>query len=361
MGRDAGRLVVSTGAAVLEGDITASAFKGARQVEKGDARLDGYAQSHNAAAHAAQLILGSYTAGYNGDAKLGPVGVFHNLAPTVDRIVFEDGPGELKDALRLDSKLLNSFGLGAVTALARQDIKVGGALTVEPGGRIALHATRVEVDADLTARGGTIALGNVLNGFLPTGEAVWAALPPVEGMAAGVVVAKGVKLDARGLWSNLQLDPGNGRGLPYLDGGAVDVRSSGAVTLAAGSLVDVSSGGAMLSNGKTRGGRGGDVVLLADEASGTTSVNGQLTMDGEIRGYGVAGGGTLRVSSGTGVMLGGGVPGSDGVLGRGTAAPTDLILLQDYLVHAGDVLPVDYGYDRTRVKPGESLLPQAAE
>ncbi|MDF3839173.1 filamentous hemagglutinin N-terminal domain-containing protein, partial [Cupriavidus basilensis] len=89
VGRDAGRLVVATGAAVLEGDITATAFQGARQVTRGDARLDGYAQSHNAAAQAAQLVLGSYISGYNSDATVGPVGVFHNLAPTFNRIVFD--------------------------------------------------------------------------------------------------------------------------------------------------------------------------------------------------------------------------------------------------------------------------------
>lgn len=355
VGRDAGRLVVATNAAVLDGDITATAYQGPRQTARSDATLDGYAQSHNAAAHAAQLILGSYTAGYNSDASLGPVGVFRNLTPTFDRVVFDDGPGEVEGALRLDSRLLNSFGLGGVTALARKDLKVEGALAVEPGGRIALHATQVHVDADLTARGGSIALGNVLNGFAATGRPVDGPMPLPEGTPVEVVVAKGVTLDARGLWSNLQLDPGNGRGLPYLDGGSVSIRGSGSVGLASGSLVDVSSGGAVLANGKTRGGRGGDVALLADELAGTVSKNGLLTLDGDIRGYGVTGGGTLRVSSGTGVVIGGSVAGLRGVLEAGASAPTDLILLQDYQVRAGDILPVDYSYERTRARAGEAV------
>ncbi|HEX7866130.1 MAG TPA: filamentous hemagglutinin family protein [Variovorax sp.] len=355
VGRDAGRLVVATKAAVLEGDLTATAYQGPRQTARSDAALDGYAQSHNAAAHAAQLILGSYTAGYNGDASLGPVGVFHNLAPTFDRIVFGEGPGEAEGALRLDSRLLNSFGLGGVTALARKDLKVEGALAVEPGGSIALHATQVHVDADLTARGGSIVLGNVLNGFAATGRPVDGPMPLAEGTPVEVVVAKGVTLDARGLWNNLQLDPDSGRGLPYLDGGSVSIRSSGSVGLASGSLVDVSSGGAVLASGKTRGGRGGDVALLADELAGTASKNGLLTLDGDIRGYGVTGGGTLRVSSGTGVVIGGSVPGLRGVLEAGAAAPTDLILLQDYQVRAGDILPVDYSYERTRARAGEAV------
>ncbi|WP_185546103.1 filamentous hemagglutinin family protein [Variovorax sp. KBW07] len=369
VGRDAGRLVVATGAAVIEGDITANAFQGPRQAVKRDAAFDGYAQSHNAAAQAAQLILGSYTTAYNADAKLGPVGTFSRLAPTFDRVVVghaepdigaglqpEDAlPQARKDALYLDNQRLNGFGLGTVVAVANKSVTVDGALTVAPGGSIVLHATQVKVNADLTARGGSIALGNVQSSFSNTGKPVDAVLPVAAETPVEVSVAKGVTLDARGLWSNQQLDPGDTRGLPYLDGGTVSLRSSGAVTLAAGSLVDVSSGGALLVNGKTRGGRGGNVTLFADVESKEPSNPGLLTIDGDIRGYGVNGGGTLRMASGTAIILGGQVPGSGGTLAPGQAAPTDLILLQDYQVRAGDVLPVAYSYQRTRAQPGETV------
>ncbi|WP_176801100.1 filamentous hemagglutinin family protein [Variovorax sp. EL159] len=368
VGRDAGRLVVATGAAVLEGDITAKAYQGPRQTEKADAALDGYAQSHNAAAHAAQLILGSYTTGYNADAKLGPVGKYSTLLPTLDRIVFDHAqpdlgnglaqgsalPQERKDALYIDSERLNGFGLGAIVAVANKSVTVGSALSVEPGGNIELHATQVAVNADLKARGGSIVLGNVLSSMTGTGI-VDGPMPAADKTPVEVTVAKGVTLDARGLWSNLQLDPANGRGMPYLDGGSVNIRSSGAVTLVAGATVDVSSGGAVLANGKTRGGRGGDVTLWADVQSAGAPAYGLLTVDGDIRGYGVNGGGTLRMASGTGIVVGGKVRGTGGLLGAGDAAPLDMVLLQDYQVRAGDLLPVDYRYERTRARPGEAV------
>ncbi|MFH0129863.1 filamentous hemagglutinin family protein [Variovorax sp. VaC1] len=368
VGRDAGRLVVATGAAVLEGDITAKAYQGPRQTEKADAALDGYAQSHNAAAHAAQLILGSYTTGYNADAKLGPVGKYSTLLPTLDRIVFDHAqpdlgnglaqgsalPQERKDALYIDSERLNGFGLGAIVAVANKSVTVESALSVEPGGNIELHATQVAVNADLKARSGSIVLGNVLSSMTGTGI-VDGPMPAADKTPVEVTVAKGVTLDARGLWSNLQLDPANGRGMPYLDGGSVNIRSSGAVTLVAGATVDVSSGGAVLANGKTRGGRGGDVTLWADVQSAGAPAYGLLTVDGDIRGYGVNGGGTLRMASGTGIVVGGKVRGTGGLLSAGDAAPLDMVLLQDYQVRAGDLLPVDYRYERTRARPGEAV------
>ncbi|RIX85270.1 filamentous haemagglutinin family protein [Acidovorax cavernicola] len=365
VGRDAGRLEVATGAAVLRGDITATAYQGPGQGTKSDAALDGYAQSHNAAARAGELILGNnQIVGTNDDPTKGATGIFRQLVPTLDRIVFEDGaagadtarlaagdplPAADKEALRLDSRQLSGFGLGALVAVAGKEVTVDGALSVAPGGRIALHATTVAVRADLTARGGQIMLGNVVRSASNVGGPGDANLPLAEGTvpeAIGVKVAPGVTLDARGLWSNLQMDPSGSSGLPYLDGGAVRIRSTGAIDLAAGSLIDVSSGGAVLANGKTRGGRGGDVDLLAD-SNATVATHGLLQADGDIRGYGVSGGGTLRMASGTGVVIGGEA--------LGERAATDLILLEDYQVRAGSILPVDYQYERTRARPGEPM------
>ncbi|MDF3833299.1 filamentous hemagglutinin family protein [Cupriavidus basilensis] len=197
-------------------------------------------------------------------------------------------------------------------------------------------------------------LGNVLNRMTFNG-AVEAPLPTPANSPVNVAVASGVTLDARGLWSNLQLDPGNAGGLPYLDGGKVSIQSSGDVTLASEARIDVSSGAAVLANGKTRGGRGGDVTLAADMQGGGPALRGLLTIDGDIRGYGVNGGGTLKVSSGTGIVVGGQVLGTGNVLEAGKAAPIDLILLQDYQIRAGDILPVDYTYQRTRAMPGEAV------
>lgn len=121
-------------------------------------------------------------------------------------------------------------------------------------------------------------------------------MPAPAGTAVGVTVAKGVQLDARGLWSNLRTDPDDVSSLAYLNGGVVSVRSTGSVNLGSGSLLDVSSGGALLANGKTRGGKGGDITLESSPL--TRSASSQLMLDGDVRGYGVTGGGSLTIQSG---------------------------------------------------------------
>ena len=369
VGRDAGRLVVSTQAAVLEGDITSTVYQGPRQTTKRDAGLDGYAQSHDAAALAAQLVLGSYVTIHATDPAKGPARGFQNFAPTFERIVFggdepdlgaglsPDGPlpQARKDALYVDSDRLNGWGLGMLLAAGADSVTVDKAIEVVPGGTIRLLAPQVRVNAGLTARGGQIALGNVRQVLAGSGDLVESPLPVFGDKPAQVTIAPGTLLDARGLWTNQQRDPLGFLGMPYVDGGMVDVRTTGDLTLAAGATIDVSSGAALLASGKRLGGRGGDVTLYADMQSSAPSTHGLLVVDGDIRGFGVAGGGTLRMASGTAISIGGEVPGMGGTLGAGQAAPTDLVLLQDYQVRAGDVLPVDYSYERSRALPGEAL------
>ncbi|MGO4686296.1 beta strand repeat-containing protein, partial [Hyphomicrobium sp. 2TAF46] len=135
----------------------------------------------------------------------------------------------------------------------------------------------------------------------------------------------------------------------YLNGGTVALKSTHDVTLKTGSVIDVSSGGAILATGKTKGGKGGDVTLIAEDKSAV------LKLDGNIRGYGVNGGGTLSIDSGSAVGIGGKLLAKDGVLGAGEKAPADLILLQDYEVKAGDLLPVDYSYISRVAAPGEAI------
>ncbi len=361
VGRDAGQLIVSTGAAVLEGDITSNVYQGPRQTIKRDDGMDGYGQSHDAAALAAQLILGSYTSAFNTDAKNGPTGVFHNLAPTMNEIVFgtggkqvtdtlQDGnasaplPEELQGKARVDSSLLDGFGLGAMLAAAKQSLTVDGALTVTPGGTIALYAPQVRVNADLTARSGHIALGNVQTSITASGKTLDVALPTPSGQdAPQVTVARGVTLDASGLWSNLQGDPDDATGLPHVDGGSVSIRDTGAVTLSQGSAIDVSSGAALLSTGALRGGTGGDITLAAAYVTdlGATPGAALLTLEGALRGYGVDGGGTLHVQSGAAVGIGGALLDTPGLLQAGQAAPANLRLLQDYKLAAGERVPMD--------------------
>ncbi|MGV8488736.1 hypothetical protein ACV34S_34130, partial [Pseudomonas aeruginosa] len=68
---------------------------------------------------------------------------------------------------------------------------------------IVLYAPAVEVNADFTARAGSLRLGNVLEQVeVARGERIDTYLTPAAGQRAALTLGDGVTLDARGLWSN---------------------------------------------------------------------------------------------------------------------------------------------------------------
>ncbi|HCB1212290.1 TPA: hypothetical protein MYN70_006007, partial [Klebsiella pneumoniae] len=134
------------------------------------------------------------------------------------------------------------------------------------------------------------------------------------------------------------------------------VRGSADVTVAEHALLDVSSGATYMADGSVQGGKGGNITLAADaNPTSGSGMGGKLFFEGEVRGHGVAGGGTLRFQSGNAVILGGTVAGSDGVLQAGEASLADLVTLEGFTVAAGAILPVDFHYTRTHAEAGEVI------
>lgn len=304
VGRDAGQLLVSTVNAVLGGQLLGEVFQGERQTQAPRAVIDGYEQSQTALARRAQLIVGSYLPSYQAASG----GLRYTLNPLLDQVLIggegrdEESTEELNGAvaqdrqgkLLLNAGQLNGFDLGALKISALERIEVNDALKVDAGGDITLYAPDVRVAANLTARGGSLNLGNVLNQLRSTTlDDMLIAAP--AGDPVQVTIARDVRLDTRGLWSNLRTNPDDVASLGYLNGGRISIRSSGDIDVATGSLIDVSSGAAILANGKTRGGKGGDVSL----ESGAISALGDshLTMAGDIFGHGVTGGGALAIQA----------------------------------------------------------------
>lgn len=290
VGRDAGQLVIATSNAVLDGQLLGEAFDGERQNQARRAALDGYDQAQTALARRAQLIVGTYDPSWSATAK----GLVYQHDAVLDQVQIggerpadSGNPGlteavsaDRKGQLFLDTDLVNGFRLGALKVAARDKVDVNQAVVVDTGGDISLFGQEVRINADLTARAGSLHLGTSL---------------AQTSKPTNVAVAEGVHLDTRGVWANLRNDPTEVNSLAYLNGGLVSIRSTGDINVASGSVIDASSGGAVLANGKTRGGKGGDVTLesSADSVPGQS----QLVMDGEVRGYGVTGGGTLKIQA----------------------------------------------------------------
>ncbi|WP_206176129.1 filamentous haemagglutinin family protein [Variovorax sp. RKNM96] len=370
VGRDAGKLVVATTSAALEGTIVGDTYQGPQQTQAAQEGLDGYHQSQNAAARRGQLILGQYRPVY--DTATGTLG--YGLTPLLDEVALgeltqgvadglqlaDEVAPERKGVVLLDAASLSASDLGAVRIAAKKNIEVRNALQVADGGEIVLYAPALDVAAGLTAHSGTLRLGNVLKQTDLAGLVKDIGIAVPAGVEGGVRVHDGVTLDASGRFSDLRLAQGDPAGLAHVDGGTVSIRSTESVTLAAGSVIDVSSGAAVMADGSIGGGKGGSVQL----ASGLTSTGAGnaiavLTLDGEIRGYGVKGGGTLEIESASAISIGGNLTPVDGVLRAGDSALVDLVLLEGHDIHvlAGGVLPVDYSYVSTVARPGEAVGP----
>jgi filamentous hemagglutinin family protein len=352
VGRDAGRLVVATKAAVLQGDLASATFQGDRQQRARDDALDGYNQAQTAMAQGAQLIIGSDTPVWDkasGQLRHGPGAVASGI------YIGEVKAGATPQAGRidLDAAWLNAQKLGAFKAYATGELVVDQALTVATGGELALHATDTRINADLTARAGRISLGDMVVQKTDSGQ-VWQD-KPIGGFSAGalphqVLVGDGVTLDARGVWTNRQHDE-NRAGLAFVDGGTVSIRGTGNVTLGAGSLIDVSSGASLDVNDKLNGGRGGSVTLATGQYNGS----GALLLDGKIRGSGVKGGGALNIENGTLVSIGGSLPDAVEHLPAGKTSELTLRLAADVTVKAGQVIPVSFSVTLTRVAGGQAF------
>ncbi|MDN2700292.1 filamentous hemagglutinin family protein [Janthinobacterium sp. SUN073] len=368
VGRDAGHVIVGTGSAVLEGGIESSVFQGERQKAARDATLDSYRQSQLAGPRHGQLLLGQIVPVFDAAStqlRDNPTALLQSLHVGMAGTGGVPAPG-LLDAMPeslvgkafLDAGWLNAQQLGGFKAYAKGGIVIDAAVQVAPGGEIALHAPDIAVNAGLSARGGSIALGDIVN-KLASGGNGWIdtiIAPAPKGQTAGIKVASGVTLDTRGLWSQLQLDPADISGLPYVNGGTVSLVGSGAVTLAAGSVIDTSSGAATLANGKLQGGRGGNITLKSNQNDTDGKGSAALVMDGELRGYGVKGGGTLSIDSGIGVAIGGGVLAENGILPAGQAMPVHLTLAKAFTIKAGTVLDSDFSYISEHLAPGQVLL-----
>lgn len=311
-GRDAGRLVIGTRTAVMEGGIVGEAFQGERQtqarqaVEAGLRQQTGYQQSQLARAQAGQLIVGRYVArqitsgtttawGYDLAAAASQILFAGATAPLADRLGLDGAmPADRRDSVWLDAAALSGAGLGQITAVAAQDVTVGQDARVATGGLIELYAPNVSIQGNLTARGGRVAAGNVLQSV----EREVFLAPPAN-TSARVEVAPGVSIDVSGPWANLRRAPEDADALAWRNGGQLALRGTGAVTVAAGSVLDARSGATLDVKGRLSGGKGGDVALEQVTLNGSVPGPGPVgvSLAGAVYGYGVNGGGTLRVDA----------------------------------------------------------------
>jgi filamentous hemagglutinin family protein len=326
VGGNAGTLnVFASSAMVLDGNITAQALSGSKQVQDNNQAVGG---TFSLGSSAALATLGQNPS-INGET--GTV-ILQNSAPQLG-----DLAPDFSFDTALDSAALNALsGTDPNNVLANQVVPTGTlsaggfanvnvtednvqgkgfivpagtVLQVQDGGSIKLNGPRqanVLIDGHLIAPSGTISIS------------VDGGSNGVVGPANGnITIGPDALVSAAGEWVNddTQLAPGTTTGgSEYINGGSVTLAAGYGVDLQPGSVIDVSSGGEvqadgqLLMNNGIPAGKGGSVSLetLVNNVGYPADLptDPLLHMDGTIRSFGFSGGGTLTLQV-LGIQIGG--------------------------------------------------------
>jgi filamentous hemagglutinin family protein len=344
-GGNAGTLsVFGAQAVVLDGAMSGQALAGLKQVQAGLAP-SGTSPGGNFVPVGGSFILGAAHAptggpGDNFSGEPGSVIVadkvpqLTDIAPgfsidtPLDKVALNAlGPNDPNNILAwttVPASALSNGGFANVTVT--EDNIQGRGLVVAPGTTLSVQP------------GGVIAF-NVIGNISILGSLI-APAGSISATTGGgsVTVGPQAVISAAGEWVNDGILNANAAGATtYVNGGRitlstadstnfVGVDTTGSILLQAGSTLDVSSGGVMLSNGQLQlsngipVGRGGSISLLTyynpvikqfgDVTDGGPSLPnaqptaGRIAMDGTINSWGFAGGGTLTLNA-LGFQIGG--------------------------------------------------------
>ena len=348
VGGNAGTLnVFASEAAVLDGEITADAFGGSKQVQGNDQPIGGTFNLGAAPGAAAGQTLADLTQGVQ-TSNTGESGliILQDSAPQLSDLspnftattslntaalgaLSSTDPDNVLATTVVPVNTLNSGGFANVSVTGNSSgfgnniaVAAGTQLSVQPGGSIKLDSPSgsVTVLGNLIAPSGTISVSS----------------------RGDIVVGAGSTVSVAGQWVNNDTRTASGTTLgdsEYINGGSItfaaalnsstvngnaqDVAdTSGSIILQPGSLVDVSSGGEIQANGQMltqngiAEGKAGSLSLLtytgalfgAGDGAPTLPTNqpttGRIEMGGTIDSFGFAGGGTLTLQA-LGFQIGG--------------------------------------------------------
>lgn len=396
VGGNAGTLdLFASQALVLDGDISAQAFGGAKQMQGNSLPSGG---TFNLGAD--PKLAGGALAGMTWNAVANPTITFNGIsgfailqdnAPQLGALMPGFSIGTPLDKTAYQSRAandpnnplttqvvpvakLNNGGFANLNVTEDKDagkgitVAQGTQLNLQPGGSVSLNSTAIGADVNvagrLSAPSGSISITS----------------------GGNVVVGPQGAINAAGQWVNndVQAAPGTTPGnSQFIDGGSIslsatqqgslvvngsNVDTTGSILLQPGSVLDVSSGGEMLANGQllmrngVPAGRGGNVTLQTYAASQATQqfghtrdsgsplpatqpVAGTIAMGGTILSEGFSGGGTLTLEA-LGFRIGG---------DRTAAAPWDVYLPERFFSQQGFGKYVLNAYYDSTIAPGAAI------
>ncbi|MFC3555455.1 filamentous hemagglutinin family protein [Alcaligenes endophyticus] len=311
VGRDAGRLIIDTPNAVLEGELISAVYNSPRQHTAAPTDADGYGLPHHALARSAQLIIGQYIPFYISKEQR----LDHQFNPRAQSVILDSLgeaiaseweldtalPLERQNTIYVNTDALNSDQLSALRIATHDTLALHSDLKLADGAYLQFYSPDIHLGANITVPSGKVEVGNVLHQIDGNGyRDFW--LNPLAGRTAQVLVAPGVTLTTQGLWNNLT--QGNATPSPYIHGGSVSLRSTGDIILNENSLINVSAGATLNQLGRVQGGRGGNLQL---EAGFGNKAGADIHLQGQLQGHGFQQAGTLHWHQNSAIELGTGL------------------------------------------------------
>ena len=293
-GRDAGKVELTAHNMVVDATL------------RGEAQPGTYQREHAPAAGTLSLTLLAGTSL--------PVAALPDLSFVASREGAGAGAIGIGDALPAEVMLSTDFlsrgGFGGVEVNSKGRVIVPADVTLDTGvgGSVNLEGRRIDVDGDIRAAGGEIALSTSVTEDKETADAADFALN----------IGSGALLDVAGLWINDL--PGSGSdantGTVALDGGTIKLSAHADLNLAEGSVLDASGGARVVGDGKPIYGDAGSIDLSSGgfgQDNAADPMTTRINLGGELRGYGMENGGSLNLRTSS-IHLGANQTGAAGEL-----------------------------------------------
>ena len=312
-GRDAGSILFSAPAMVLEGKLNGGIILGERQRALGSMPNGATLQIGQNKVNPTDTELLKATYILHSDLVLDASHI-SGILPTYQQSYSLSQAQQ--QTLTLGSNFTAPSGFKNLLFYADGQITLrnGTNLNASLGGNVTLSGGGVDVQGSIFAHSGIINLSSkVMTSYIGQRS-------PFNANAQNNVELGGsTALDVSGLWTNDLLMSGS-NDLIARNGGSINISASsllnyqGNVILNTGSTVNASGGAWLQSNGKLSAGNAGSIALLASDgiSDGLTQIHsGRLTLNGTLRADSLATGGSLSLSSGS-ITIGSNALGGNG-------------------------------------------------
>jgi filamentous hemagglutinin family protein len=379
VGRDAGSLTIDAATSIFEGTIEAQTFDGPQQNTarpSASTVTDPFLLTQSTVTLNGSLVVGPYTMVADGNTQQGPlyssdVMIGNGASSLTTGLTATSSISKsLTDINTLSASSINNAYLGGLTVdvqakpkaspastphqgpNARGHLTITGPLFFANGAQIALTAANVVLSGNITAPDGKVSINSQ---SYAAGVTSFTPAKPI----IGITLKNNVIIDTQGVWTNAFLNPLDITGEAYINGGNVTLSSDQGIALQTGSLINASSGAAVLPNLKTLSGSGGNITIEADQIGNVTPPTsdsrqkltvsqaisrGPLILDGALRSYGVKAGGALTLQAYS-ILIGDGIVASN---------PSQLVLPTSFFGHGFSNYTI-HGMDSVTVQPGATI------